>query len=144
MACKNCCTGQDNDHMARRRRYHDPHHHNNNHHQQQHSYNFDSFQTSGGASDEIEYMRQQMGELRRDNNRMLMEATYLRKENTLYLKRLKEEHIVRERYENKIEFRKKLLAKRRRSVMIKLSSSMFNEIVISLTNLLWMISPFDI
>ena len=98
MACRNCCAGQDNDHMARRRRYHDPHHHNNNNNNhQQHSYNFDSFQTSGGASDEIEYMRQQMGELRKDNNRMLMEATYLRKENTIYLKRLKEEHIVRER-----------------------------------------------
>ena len=94
MACKNCCAEQDNDNdnITRRRRYHD------HHHQQQHQSYFDSVQSSTAAAEETEYMKCQMGELRKDNNRMVLEAAYLRKENTLYLKRLKEEYVVRERY----------------------------------------------
>jgi len=49
------------------------------------------------ATEQIDMLRREMNELRRDNNKAVLEAAYLKKENNLYLKRLKEEHIVRER-----------------------------------------------
>lgn len=41
--------------------------------------------------------RKESDDLRRENNRMVLEVAYLKKENSAYLKQLKESHVIQER-----------------------------------------------
>lgn len=55
------------------------------------------FGPSALCEENIYQKQREMDELRRDNNRMVLEAAYLRKENNVYVKRIKEGHILQER-----------------------------------------------
>ncbi|XP_066932867.1 uncharacterized protein [Clytia hemisphaerica] len=91
MACKSCGT-QDNGNQQRRRTFH--------YTKQPYQEDYPSTQHD---QHEVDYLKHEMEELRRDNNRMFLETTYLRKENNLYLKRLREEHILRERLMHQLD-----------------------------------------